>query len=233
MKGFFITATDTEVGKTIVTSAIAKNLNKKYKVGVFKPVQSGAEHILASDAGYLWWAIGERGKIEDVVPYSFKEPVAPLVAADLAGVNISIENIKNLYKKTAKESQLMLVEGAGGFLVPITKGKMIADIAKEFNLPLLIIARPNLGTINHTLLTIEAAKSRDLKIAGVIINGWKDEKYGPAEFTAPGLMEEYSGIPVIGKLPKVHGKNDKEIISNLAVWMENNFDWGKLEEWII
>lgn len=233
MKGFFITATDTEVGKTIVTSAIAKNLNKRYKVGVFKPVQSGVENILVSDASNLWGAIGEKGSIEEVVPYSFLEPVAPLVAADLSGVKISIEKIKNIYNETAKYNQLMLVEGAGGFLVPITKGKTIADLAQEFQLPLLIISRPNLGTINHTLLTIEAAKSRGLTVAGIIINGWEEEKYGSAELTAPGLMEEYSGIAVIAKLPKVTGENDQEIICNLADWMEDNFDWRKLEEWII
>jgi dethiobiotin synthetase len=232
LKGFFVTGTDTGVGKTIVSSALAKCLNKKFQVGVFKPTQSGIEDILESDGGLLWQAIDQRGSIEDIVTYSFREPVAPLVAAQLAGVEIEWERIIANYQRLCALCQVILVEGAGGFLVPIAQGKTIADLAEDVNLPVIIVARPNLGTINHTLLTIEAIRKRGLEVAGVIINNWVKDSFGPAELTAPKLIEEYSGVPVIMKLPKVLGKNDGEIFNNIAQWMENQVNWERVLKWL-
>jgi dethiobiotin synthetase len=232
LKGFFVTGTDTEVGKTIVTSALAKCLNKKFQVGVYKPTQSGIEDMLESDGGLLWQAIDQRGSLEDVVTYSFKDPVAPLIAAQLAGVEIEWERIIANYQSLCAQCQVILVEGAGGFLVPIAPGKTIADLAQDVNLPVMIVARPNLGTVNHTLLTIEAIRKRGLEVAGIIINNWEEDNFGPTELTAPKLMEEYSGIPVIMKLPRVIGNNNGEIFNNLAQWMENEVDWERILKWL-
>lgn len=229
MKGFFITGTDTGVGKTVVASAIAWNLNKRYKVGVFKPVQSGVEDIETSDAGRLYDAIGRRGSLDDVVLYSFWEAVAPSVAAEMEGVDVSLDRIVESYRRLAWESDLVLVEGAGGFLVPISGTAMISDLARVLALPVLIISRPNLGTVNHTLLTIRCVRSMGLEVAGVLINKWDEMAAGNAEHSAEGLIEKFGDVQVLAKLPNVPGKDDGEIILSLALWMEKNFDWGFLE----
>ncbi len=232
VKGFFVTGTDTEVGKTIVAAALARNLGKRYRIGVFKPVQSGVESMDDSDAGLLWDAAGRQGALEDMVPYSFPEPVAPSVAAELAGVEVSIERVREMYENIAGGSDVVLVEGAGGYLVPIAGETLISDLAREFRLPVLIVARPDLGTINHTLLTISSVKGHGLQVAGVLINNWDEENADHAERSAKGLIEKFGGVPVLDHLPKMPGDNSREIIANLAKWMEENFDWAKVRKWI-
>jgi len=237
-KGFFITGTDTEVGKTIVGSALAKCLSKKCNVGVFKPIQSGVDSMKDSDAGLLWWGAGEKGPLENVVPYSFPEPVAPSLAAELAGVEIDLGRIRKMYAEVAKASDLVIVEGAGGFLVPIAKETMISDLAKEFGLPMIVVARPNLGTINHTLLTISSLREHGLEVVGVLINNWDEESAGHAERSAKGLIEKFGGgVKVLGHLPRMSNAggpelDNREIITQLATWMEKNLDWEPIEQWI-
>jgi len=208
MQGFFITGTDTGVGKTAVTAGLAANLKQKgFDVGIMKPVQTGSEKsehgLISADALYAMQVAKINDPMELVSPYRLEAPLAPSIAAQITGVNIEVQKIEHAYRELCKRHRFMLVEGAGGIMVPVTGRLLMADLAKILNLPVLIVARPGLGTVNHTLLTIEYAKSRDIQVAGVIINGLNESEAGTAEKTNPGLIEELSGIPVVGIIPYI------------------------------
>jgi len=188
-RGFFVTATDTGVGKTFVTAALATALRARGRdVAVFKPVQSGATAEDPSGDAVLLGA--------DCV-FAFAAPLAPLVAARAEGRTIELEPILARARELAREHELLLVEGAGGLLVPLAEDLDLADLAVALGLPLVIVARAGLGTVNHTLLTIEAARARGLKLAGVVLNGRSDES--TAENAA--LIEAGSGVRVAARVP--------------------------------
>ncbi|WP_027365195.1 dethiobiotin synthase [Desulfotruncus alcoholivorax] len=206
MNGFFITGTDTGVGKTVVTAGLAANLKQKgFNVGVMKPLQTGSEKtgrgLVSIDALYAMQVAEINDPMEIVSPYRLEPPLAPRIASEITGVTIEVDKISRAYQKLCERHDFMLVEGAGGIMVPI-KGKfLMADLALLLDLPVLIVARPGLGTVNHTLLTVEYAKSRGIQIAGIIINDFDQSEAGPAEKTNPGLIEELSGVPVVGIIP--------------------------------
>lgn len=202
-KGLFITGTDTEVGKTIVAASIAAYLRKKgLDIGVFKPMMSGAKREdINSDAFLLKEMSQDHHSLEDINPFQFDEPLAPYIAAKRKGCHIELEQVKHAWKKVKQDHDFFLVEGAGGLMVPMGPGYLTTHVAEAIGLPLLIVSRPGLGTVNHTLLTIEAAKKMGLYVVGVILNGWREETRGIAEETNPMLIEEFSGVPVLGILP--------------------------------
>lgn len=189
MNGYFVTATDTGVGKTFITAALAMALRARGRdVAVLKPVQSGATSTdPAGDAALLG---------ADCV-YAFAAPLAPLVAARAEGRTIEPGPILARAEELAREHELLLLEGAGGLLTPLAEGFDLADLAVAIGLPLIVVARAGLGTVNHTLLTIEAARRRELEIAGVVLNGKTDES--TAENAA--LIEAGSGMQVIAQVP--------------------------------
>ncbi|MTI84460.1 MAG: dethiobiotin synthase [Firmicutes bacterium] len=206
MRGFFITGTDTGVGKTACTAGLAANLKQRgFDVGIMKPVQTGSEKtcngLVSVDALFTMIVAEISDPVELVSPYRLEPPLAPSIAAQISGVNIEVHKIDHAYRELCKRHRFMLVEGAGGIMVPVTGRFLMADLVKMLNLPVLIVARPGLGTVNHTLLTIEYAKSRDIQVAGIIINGLNESEAGPAEKTNPGLIEELSGVPVVGIIP--------------------------------
>jgi dethiobiotin synthetase len=202
-KGLFVTGTDTDVGKTIITASIAASLRKnRINVGVFKPMMSGAKRDDPhSDAFLLKEMSGDPHTLEEINPFQFDEPLAPYVAAKRENRSISLEKIKQAWIKRQAEHEFFLIEGAGGLMVPMGPSYLVADIAKEIGFPLLIVARAGLGTVNHTLLTIDVARRKGLMVAGVILNGLKEESKGVAEETNPSLIEEFSGVPVLGTVP--------------------------------
>lgn len=191
MSGYFVTGTDTGVGKTFVTAALAAALRARGRdVAVFKPVQSGAAVDDPSGDAVLLGA--------DCV-YAFSASLAPLVAARAEGRTIELEPILARARELAREHELLLVEGAGGLLVPLAEGLDLADLALALGLPLVVVARAALGTVNHTLLTIEAARARGLEIAGVVLNGKSDES--TADNAA--LIEAGSGVRVLAHIPRL------------------------------
>ena len=197
MRGLFITGTDTGVGKTTIAAAIAMAMKKRgLDAGVMKPLQSGPD----SDAEILMAAAGALDDRKLVVPYSFKEPVAPTLAARLEGVTIDLDLIRRAYDKLASRHETMIVEGAGGIMVPLIENKkesyLFSDLAAELKLKTIIVARPGLGTVNHTLLTIEHARKKELDLACIIINGYP-ENPGLSEENNPAMIEEISEVPVI------------------------------------
>ena len=190
-RGYFVTATDTGVGKTFVTAGLATALRARGRdVAVFKPVQSGA---LADDP------LGDAALLGADCVYAFQAPLAPLVAARAEGRQIELEPILERTRELEREHEILLVEGAGGLLVPLSDDLDVAGLAAVLALPLLIVARAGLGTVNHTLLTIEAARARGLEVAGVVLNGDGDESTDDN----PALIEARSGARVLARIPRL------------------------------
>jgi dethiobiotin synthetase len=175
MTGYFVTGTDTGVGKTHVTEALARcarTLGKK--VFAFKPVETGCEHtngqMTGSDMEALRKAAGgwQEGDLRGV--YRLRNPVAPLVAARAESVQIDIDRILGVLEQGAKQADVTLVEGAGGWRVPFTETVDVAALAKRIGLPVIVVARAALGTINHSLLTVEAVERDGCTVAALILS---------------------------------------------------------------
>ena len=173
MRGLFVTATDTGAGKTFVTAVVARTLLEQ-GVGVraCKPVATGAEWIdgrwLSEDTRILAAATGD-GDYEQITPWAFATPAAPPVAARIAGVSLRLEELAAAVRRRATVGTVILAEGVGGLLCPLTETETVADLAAELGLPLLVVARRSLGTLNHTLMTLEVARARRLWVAGVVV----------------------------------------------------------------
>ncbi|WP_226375177.1 dethiobiotin synthase [Effusibacillus dendaii] len=201
--GIFVTATDTEVGKTVAAGGIAGALRLSgIDAGVYKPLQSG--HLANDpngDAGRLKRLAGVDDPREEICPYSFSEPIAPLLAAERAGRTVTLQDVLDGYRRIREKHSFVVVEGAGGLAVPYIEGMMVADVAAAFGLPLLVVARPNLGTVNHTVLTVEYARKKGLRVLGVVISGYGKQPTGTAEEMNPKLIEQWGQVPVLGKLP--------------------------------
>lgn len=199
----FVTGTDTDIGKTFITAGLAAVMQSLgYKVGVYKPLQSGAEEkngfLVSPDLAYVKKL---DFYVETMCSYLLKAPTAPYVAAKIDGVQINTSAIAKEYQTLKQSCETVIVEGAGGLLVPVCEDVLMADIAKMLDIPLLIVARPDLGTVNHTLLTINQAKSMGMDIAGVIINRYPMGTDDVAIKTAPRLIEEYSDVSILGIVP--------------------------------
>jgi len=171
MRGLFVTATDTGVGKTEVTCALLRDARARGLDAVgMKPAQSGVVPGEPSDAERLARASDGAEALEVVCPYSFAAPLAPAVAARVEGKEISFARIVDGARALAARHDAILVEGAGGLLVPLTDRETYADLAAVLGLPVLVVARAGLGTVNHTALTVEALRRRGLSVAGIVMN---------------------------------------------------------------
>ena len=223
-KGLFVTGTDTGVGKTMVAAGIARYLRERAgRVGVLKPVTSGAVErggtLVSEDAELLRWAAQCEAPLSDIAPYILREPIAPSEAARRDGVMVRFERIRESFDRMASFHDFLLVEGAGGLLVPLGPDLLVADLAKRLGMPLLIVARPDLGTVNHTLMTCECARARGIKVLGIVINGFP-EIPGSAESYAPRLIEDLSGEAVLAVFPRYPYVDGKAVVERLAARME-------------
>ncbi len=156
--GLFITGTDTSVGKTVVAGAIAASLARRlHRVAVCKPVATGCEHrregLVSQDAEFLAHHANAKFPLNVICPQRFAEPLAPAIAAERAGTSLEWESIDSAIKNMTRESDILIVEGVGGVLVPMDSSHTVLDMIKWLGLPTVIVVRPGLGTINHTLLT--------------------------------------------------------------------------------
>jgi dethiobiotin synthetase len=171
MAGVFITGTDTGVGKTFVTCALARGLRAAgIDVGVMKPVETGVPAAGPEDARALIAAASVTDPIEQVCPLQFDLPAAPEASARFAGQPADLAPILDAWQILSARHEFMLVEGAGGLLVPFDAETNMADLAARLGLPVLVVARASLGTINHTLLTLEACAQRGLEVLGVVVS---------------------------------------------------------------
>jgi dethiobiotin synthetase len=204
----FITGTDTGVGKTLVTAALAQCLkHRQISVGVMKPVETGyvAHNADQSDAGRLSKAAGMTEPLARVCPYRFPMPLAPLAAARLAGSTISLARIVTAFRRLSARHTLMLVEGAGGIRVPISAHADIIDLIKRLKLPVVVVGRAALGGVNHMLLTIETLRRHHISLAAVVLNQTAPVGRKPIPrlqvTSTVALLKERICAPVIGPLP--------------------------------
>jgi dethiobiotin synthetase len=203
--GVFITGTDTDVGKTLIAAGLVVALQDQgIDVGVMKPLESGAPSFestpIPRDAFYLKEIAGAQDDLDLINPYRFQAPLAPGVAAEKEGVEVDLQRITETYKELKGRHQFMVVEGAGGLLVPIAKGVLWPELVKLLDLPLLVVARASLGTINHTLLTLSYCQQEGLAVKGLIINKLTPDA-DPSEDNNPQVITHASGVPFFGTFP--------------------------------
>ena len=219
MNGFFITGTDTDVGKTVVTACLT-TLFKSQDVGVMKPIETGVDPTCSStansDTKFLMEVSGTTDAEEEVCPLRLKIPASPYQASQIAGTSIQPSTILKQFKVLQSRHNMMLVEGVGGLLVPITTRYNVADLAREIGLPLIIVSRVRVGTLNHTLLTINAARQHGLIIKGIILNKQENGDLDNVEEQQGELIEELSDTPILGTCPYIDDVSAEGIHKNLG-----------------
>lgn len=199
-KSIFITGTDTDIGKTFVSVGLCLALeNKGLKVGYFKPFQSGAKDGFAPDIQELK---KYSNSIKTKYSYLFKGDVSPHLASILGNIEVDINKVKKDLENFKKENDFVIIEGAGGLYCPAIKEKLFADIIKDLNQEIIIVTTPNLGRINHALMTIDCAKQNGIKIKGLIINSMPEEKTLSQENFIKEL-KMFTDIEILGIIPQI------------------------------
>jgi dethiobiotin synthetase len=192
MRGEFVTGTGTEVGKTVVAAAIARTARMAgARVAVFKPAVSGLDDCPPRPEKWEWalglpdhallrLAAGSSQADDEIAPYRYGPPISPHLGAELIREPIDPDRLRDSALEAIEGADLLICEGVGGFLVPLTTGYLVRDLARDLGMPVTIVASPGLGTINHTLLTIEAVRGAGLQVGRVVLNPWPE---------APSLLE--------------------------------------------
>ncbi len=207
-RGIFITGTDTGVGKTYVTALLLAELRRRgVKAAAFKPIACGAGG--RNDARLYRRLMDDEVTVDAINPVFLREPLAPSVAAALENTRIDVRRIVAAYRRLARLYDILLVEGAGGLMVPIKRGYFVADLAKQLRLTVLIVARLGLGTINHSVLTVNQARACGLKIAGLVLSDMSRGR-SLAKKTNPRVLPGLCGVPVLGVVP--YRGNDVKVI---------------------
>jgi dethiobiotin synthetase len=194
-RGVFVTGTGTEVGKTVVAAVLTRTLAAEGKrVAVFKPTVTGLEEEGETDHALLRRASGSSQSDDEIAPYRYDPPASPHLAAALAGEEIEPERLRQAARTAADNADAIVCEGVGGLLVPLSPTYLVRDLAVDLGYPLVVVGAPGLGTINHTLLTLESARAAGLDVAAVVLNPWPEE---PSEI-------ERSNRETIAALAGVH-----------------------------
>ncbi len=214
-KGIFIIGTDTEVGKTVVTGALANSLYKKgVPINVFKPFATGAvfEKDLgwySEDALFLKKSSHSEQPLKNINPVLLKTPLAPAASSVIDKIKIKISEAENVILGSIACKKFTIIEGVGGLLVPITAKIILADFIEKFNLPVILVARSALGTINHTLLTINELNKRKIKLLGIIFNRNNNSgELNLAEETSPSFIKKYAEFQNFGYFENIEKFND-------------------------
>lgn len=221
MRGLFITATDTDVGKTVIAASLARLWRREgRRFAVCKPVATGARlledgRLLADDTRRLAAAAGDP-HLEQITPHVYAEPAAPPLAARLAGETLTLDQLAAAVERRATGGTPVLVEGVGGLLCPLTEEHTVADLVARLGLPLLVVARRALGTLNHTLLTLEVARRRGLPVSGVVITETTPPA-GAAEADNVEQIRRRAGVPVLAVVPHQSGGDEVEIANPGAI----------------
>ena len=204
--GLFIAGTEAGVGKTLIAGAIAKMLTDSgVKVGVFKPIATGCrrqwEGLVSCDTEFLANCANSDLSLSTITPVGYITPAAPIVGAAQEGRPVDFDGIATAYKDICENSDIVIVEGIGGVRMPLTAEFDLLDLAVEFGLPVVVITRLNAGTINHTLMTIDCIRAAELKIAGVVFNGYNATEATVAEETAGQVIAQCGGVNILCSVP--------------------------------
>lgn len=232
-KGFFVTGTDTGVGKTIMSMALIRAMDMfGIRAGAMKPIESGCGREGGVLIPFDGMALKQTARMDEpmtlVTPCCFESPLAPLPASEIEIKKVNIPAIKNAFSKLSHKYEAMVVEGVGGLLVPIRKNYAVIDLAAELGLPLIVVAKPGLGTINHTLLTVKYALREGLAVAGVILNYAMPPENSLSEETNVQVLDTICPVPVIGISPYL--KNITE--EALEKTVRKNFDQQVLRKYL-
>ena len=235
-KGLFITGTDTGAGKTLIAGAIASILTEaELNVGVFKPIAAGCrrawEGLVCCDAEFLANCANSDLPLSIINPVSYLTDATPLVCADREQKPVDFEAIATAYKHICQTSDIVIVEGIDGVRTPLTLQFDLLDMAVEFGLPVVIVARPDRGTVNHTLMTIDSIRAANLKIAGVVFNGYDARKETITANTAAAVISQFGGVNILADVPFDQAVDIKE--SNLGEMITPSLaegDWMKLAQ---
>ena len=232
--GLFITGTDTGVGKTVVAAAIASYLKRRgRRVAVCKPVATGCQHrregLVSEDAELLAHHSDTPHPLDLICPQRYAEPLAPAVAAERAKRPVDWSSIDRAIRLMSLNSDVMVIEGIGGVMVPMDEKHRVLDMAKWLNVPAVVVARASLGTINHTLLTLQALRSLEMKIAGVVINRYPADNTGIAEETNPRAIERWGKTAVLCVVPDCKGVMSPSLPLDVLAPIDR-VDWERLSD---
>lgn len=256
MRGFFITGTDTGTGKTVVCAALGLLLQSKgYEVIPLKPIETGCaasrtndhEYLVPADGAFLRHHLAPSLSLEDITPLRFASPLSPLAASEEEGKAVDLELLRTTIQNTmnredplyqAPRGRIALIEGLGGLMAPITEHYLVHHLIEELGLPAILVAGAGLGTINHTLLSLEFALQRKIEVAGIIINNHcpldhhtrakkADRFTGLAERTNPGLIARLSRTPVLGVMPYI-----KNITGATLTGASKNLNYDIIESYL-
>lgn len=204
MKAYFITGTDTGVGKTAITAGLAGSMRKLgVNVGVMKPIATGIPQktgFKSLDVAILADASGTKDSEDLINPVFLPIPTSPYDATKLLSLPVDMPLILTKFTKLLSAHDVLLVEGIGGMMTPITKNFFVADMIKAMSVETIIVTRATLGTLNHTLMTYKMCKDYDIKVKGLVINNF-DEKGTAAEKNAPVTLHEITGLDIMGVVP--------------------------------
>ncbi len=233
-KGLFITGCGTEIGKTLITGAIARNLRKAGRyVEVYKPIASGCQmsrgDLVSEDGQFLAACADSKLTLAEITPVRYSVPVAPNLAAVTEGRAVDLQAVFDGYAYAGSGSEGILVEGVGGLLCPLTDDFWVIHLARMMALPVVIVASAGLGTINHTLLTIHAARSAGLEVAGVVINRIDAESPDESMMTNPRQIAQLGGVEILAMIPEESGNS----VENASLGPDTEFavsqtDWAAL-----
>lgn len=236
VQGLFVTGTGTEVGKTIVSAALLLCLLERgLDAGYFKPVASGGQlhqgRLVNPDVLLVRRLSGLADSFEQMNPFCLRLPLAPLMASRLEGAPLSLDRLRASWREASGRHAFTVVEGAGGVMVPLMENLTVLDLMAQMGLPVLVVGHAGLGTINHTLLTIEAVQRRGLPMLGFCFSGPRpDELDDPAVEHNPALISEMSGVPFLGALPWLTPGPDGHITAeSLPLAAREHLDIGLVE----
>ena len=232
-RGLFITGTDTGVGKTVVTAAILAWLRHQgLKTGVMKPLETGVDGECSSAANSDALFLMECGDIQDdlseVCPIRLKPAASPYQAALIENRTLEPETIVAAYRTLSEQYDWMLVEGIGGVHVPITRDYRVVDLMRDLGLPAVVVTRYQLGTLNHTLLTLDALQQNGIPVKGIVFNRTASGELDAIEQDQPRLIEALSGVKILGEFPSIDNLSTQSFTPETLKRLEVHIDFSGL-----